>query len=204
MANSTHESRESWETTSVIICGCGPTGAMLSAYLGRMSVPNVVLEKEPDITTDPRGIALDEDGIRLLQGLGLYDKIYTDIGSCMGVFNFVGGTAKRLDTKPFMRMDYNTTEGGTGHVGFICHKQPFLERHLRDAATGTGHADIRCTSTLTSIEEDEEWVYVKYVDGSGEERRIRGKFLAGADGKTGFTRKRYLEPKGIHMEKASQ
>ncbi len=168
MGNSTNES---WETTDVIICGCGPTGAMLSAYLGRMSVNNVVLEKEPDITTDPRGIAL---------------------------------AAKRLNTKPFMRMNYNTTEGGTGHVGFICHKQPVLEKHLRCAALKSKHADIRCSSTLTSISEDEDWVYVTYTDAKGEERRIRGKFLAAADGKTGFTRKKYLEPKGVHMEKASQ
>jgi 2-polyprenyl-6-methoxyphenol hydroxylase-like FAD-dependent oxidoreductase len=77
MANSTE-----FETADVIICGCGPTGAMLSAYLGQMSVKNVVLEREPEITTDPRGIALDEDGIRLLQGLGIYNEIYTEIGTC--------------------------------------------------------------------------------------------------------------------------
>lgn len=44
-----------WDTTDVVVCGCGPTGAMLSAYLGRHTVSNVVLEKEPDITTDPCG-----------------------------------------------------------------------------------------------------------------------------------------------------
>jgi 2-polyprenyl-6-methoxyphenol hydroxylase-like FAD-dependent oxidoreductase len=68
------------ETTDVIICGCGPAGAMLSGYLGRLSVNNIVLEKELDITQDPRGIALDEDGIRYVQGLGIYDKIFTEIG----------------------------------------------------------------------------------------------------------------------------
>jgi len=55
---------------------------MLSAYLGRATVANIVLEKEPDITTDPRGIALDEDGIRFLQGLGLYEHVFSDIGTC--------------------------------------------------------------------------------------------------------------------------
>ena len=71
-----------WESTDVIICGCGPTGAMLSGYLGRYSVDNVVLERGENITTDPRGIALDEDGIRLVQGLGIYDRIFTEIGTC--------------------------------------------------------------------------------------------------------------------------
>jgi len=74
------------ESTDVVICGCGPTGAMLSAYLGQMNIRNIVLERGKDITTDPRGIALDEDGIRLLQGLGLYSSIYSKIGTCK--FNF--------------------------------------------------------------------------------------------------------------------
>lgn len=73
---------EDIETTDVVICGCGPTGALLAVYLGQMSVSNIILEKEADITTDPRGIALDEDGIRLLQGAGVYDSIYTEIGTC--------------------------------------------------------------------------------------------------------------------------
>jgi len=76
------------EETQVIIIGCGPTGALLSAYLGRQNVKNIVLEKEADITTDPRGIALDEDGIRAVQGLGLYGKLWTEIG--MRELDFVG------------------------------------------------------------------------------------------------------------------
>ena len=41
---------------------------------------------------------------------------------------------------------------------------------------------------------------VQYVDAGGQERSIRGKFLIGADGKTGYVRKKYLEPKGITMD----
>jgi 2-polyprenyl-6-methoxyphenol hydroxylase-like FAD-dependent oxidoreductase len=118
------------ETTDVIICGCGPTGAMHSGYLGRRSVNNIVLEKELEITQDPRGIALDEDGIRFLQGLGICDKIFTEIGQKMGYFNFISGGS--LHVKPFLRFNYNTIEGGTCHPGFMCHKQPVLERCIRD------------------------------------------------------------------------
>ena len=68
------------DTFDVIICGCGPTGAVLSANLGRLRVNHVVLEREPDITTDPRGIALDEDGIRIAQGVGIYEALFKDVG----------------------------------------------------------------------------------------------------------------------------
>jgi 2-polyprenyl-6-methoxyphenol hydroxylase-like FAD-dependent oxidoreductase len=67
--------------TDVVICDCGPTGAMLAGYFGRMNVRCIVLEKEAEIVTDPRAITLDEDGIRLLQGLGLYGHIYTETGT---------------------------------------------------------------------------------------------------------------------------
>lgn len=80
LGNSLPVHRMEVERTEVVICGCGPTGAMLSAYLGKRGIRNIVLERELEITQDPRGIALDEDGIRLLQGLGLYNDIFSKIG----------------------------------------------------------------------------------------------------------------------------
>ena len=119
-------------------------------------------------------------------------------------FNFVGGVHNDLSKKPFMAMDYGTTEGGTGHVGFICHKQPALERAIRDAIDRNSFSQIRENSTVNSIAEDEDMVYVKYSDINGAERRIRARFFVGADGKTGFTRKKYLEPRGIKLERCSE
>ncbi|KAJ5627614.1 hypothetical protein N7490_009842 [Penicillium lividum] len=193
-----------YETTDVVICGCGPTGAMLSAYLGRMSLPHIVIEKEAEITTDPRGIALDEDGIRMLQGIGIYDQIYSEIGTCMGKFKFVGGTDQVLDKKTFLEMDYGTTEGGTGHIGFICHKQPVLEKHLRIAMNSTGFCQLRTNSTIVDIFEEGDYVYSRYLDDQGNTHNVKSRFLVGADGKTGFTRKNFLEPLGIRMEQAHQ
>lgn len=94
------------------------------------------------------------------------------------------------------------TEGGTGHVGFICHKQPTLEKYLRQAVTQNCHSQIKCSATVTSVTEDKDWVYCIYKDRQGETRKIKAKFLVGADGKTGFTRKNYLEPRGVAMERA--
>jgi 2-polyprenyl-6-methoxyphenol hydroxylase-like FAD-dependent oxidoreductase len=191
------------ERTKVIICGGGPTGVLLSTLLGQAGVDNICLEKEAEITTDPRGIALDEDGIRALQSIGIYDKVYSTIGSCMGVFNFVGGTRQDLSAKPFLRHDYTTSEGGTGHVGFICHKQPVMEKCIRDAMAGTDSSDLRTSCNLTSIEEVGDHVEVTYEDAQRNQHRLEATFLVGADGKKGFTRKHYLEPKGISMDQAS-
>ena len=57
---------------------------------------------------------------------------------------------------------------------------------------------------MTAISEDCDWVYAQYTDTSSATKRIRARFLVGADGKTGYTRKRYLESRGIKLEQASQ
>lgn len=73
------------EETPVLIIGFGPTGALLSGYLGNYNVPHIVLERDQVIATDPRGISLDDEGIRYMQGLrpGTYEKLWTEVGSSM-------------------------------------------------------------------------------------------------------------------------
>ncbi|KAH7416689.1 monooxygenase [Cadophora sp. MPI-SDFR-AT-0126] len=190
------------ETTEVVIVGCGPTGALLSALLGNFGIENIVLEKEPDITNDPRGITLDEDGLRLLQEVGLYDKIYTEIGSSINMLEFIT-SGNDLHQRPFLKFNMDTTEGGTGHVGVISHRQPILEKHLRLAVSRHTCCKLKPSCTVTHIEDDDEYVSCEYEDLSGCRKKIQSKFLVGCDGKRGYTRKMYLEPKGVIMEQAS-
>ena len=122
----------------------------------------------------------------------------------MDKFNFISGVHSDLSKKPFLTMDYGTTEGGTGHVGFLCHKQPVMEKAIRDVIQESSFCELRPGSTVVSITEDENLVRVGYENASGTRKGVRAKFLIGADGKTGFTRKKYLEPKGIILERCHQ
>lgn len=75
-----------------------------------------------------------------------------------------------------------------------------MERCLRDVVETSEYASLKTGCTVTSIDEDVDWVHVHFTDNDGNNKTIRGRFLAGADGKVGFTRKMYLEPKGVVME----
>jgi len=115
------------ETCDIIIIGAGPTGSVLSAILSR-STPRprtITLERDTQITTDPRGIALDEDGIRLLQGVGLYKETFAEIGEGMGYFNFIPGK-NDLSVPPFLRFNLATVDT----ISFIFF--PFLFQKTRD------------------------------------------------------------------------
>jgi 2-polyprenyl-6-methoxyphenol hydroxylase-like FAD-dependent oxidoreductase len=75
-----------------------------------------------------------------------------------------------------------------------------MEKYLR-AACDPKLGELRSGSTVVAIEEDENNVYVHYNSLESGKHAIKANFLVGADGKTGFVRKKYLEPKGINMEK---
>lgn len=96
------------------------------------------------------------------------------------------------------------SEGNTGHVGAMRHKQPALEKHLRSVIEASTFSELRSSCSLTSIDEDNHWVYASYQNPAGAEKKVRAKFLVAADGKTGYTRKHYLEPKGIQLEWAER
>lgn len=85
----------------------------------------------------------------------------------------------------------------------MSHKQPSIEEHLRAQIRARGIAKMNVGARVTSIWEDDDWVYATYTDVSNRNRTVRGRFLIGADGKTGFTRKQYLEPRGVKMEQAT-
>ena len=64
--------------------------------------------------------------------------------------------------------------------------------------------ELRSGCELAGLSQDAQSTLCEYRDKEGKYRRIRSRFFVGADGKTGFTRKRYLEPKGILMEQAHE
>jgi 2-polyprenyl-6-methoxyphenol hydroxylase-like FAD-dependent oxidoreductase len=75
-----------------------------------------------------------------------------------------------------------------------------MEKYLR-LATANQPSQNRVSRTVTGIEEDSESVYCHYSNASKGQRIIRAKFLVRADSKTGFMRKKYLEPKGVLPER---
>lgn len=119
----------------------------------------------------------------------------------MSRFQFISGVHSDFYKRPILSIDNSTSEGGTGHVGFICHKQPALEKAIRDVIKSSSHSQLRSECLVTGITEDDDKVTTHYVDHAGQPRSIASKFLIGADGKTGFVRKKYLEPKGITMDR---
>src|ERR1700723_2392702 len=60
---------------AVCVIGYGPVGAGLANLLGLSGVKTVVLERESSAYHLPRAVALDGEGMRLIQTMGLADEL---------------------------------------------------------------------------------------------------------------------------------
>lgn len=119
----------------------------------------------------------------------------------MSHFRFVTGIHSDLYKKPMLSVDNSTSEGGTGHVGVILHKQPAMERAIRSVIENSEYSQLRGGCTVTAISEDSTSVTVRYCTSNNQTKFVKGKFLVGADGKTGFVRKNYLERRGVTLDR---
>ena len=59
----------------VCIIGYGPVGAVLANLLGMSGLRVAVLEREASVYHFPRAVALDGEGMRLVQTLGLAEQL---------------------------------------------------------------------------------------------------------------------------------
>lgn len=60
--------------------------------------------------------------------------------------------------------------------------------------------DLRPGCEVIGRTEEPETVLIEYKDRNGDVRKLRAKWLVGADGKGGIVRKKFLEPEGIKQE----
>ncbi|KAB5554729.1 hypothetical protein GE09DRAFT_1032756 [Coniochaeta sp. 2T2.1] len=178
------------ETTPVIIVGAGPAGLALGLALGKFRVHSVILEREKDITTDPRGVFLTGDTIRILYDLGIGDDIF-NIGHEVDAVNFHHSSFKN---KPFLCLNIGTSNALEQAVPEgVLQIQPRLESVLRKKIQLSRWCELRTGCEVTRML-SEEPPTIEYTDRNGTSCQIKGQWLIGADGKVGIVRKHFLEP----------
>ncbi len=164
----------------VIVIGLGPTGATAANLLASHGLRTLVVERETRIDPRPRAIAIDEDALRVWQGLGLLEPLLAGMR-----------TAVTLHLKHRGRVFLTCQLKGRGLQGLpgTCFfHQPLLEQTLRDGLSG--RAAVRTGCELISIDQDAGGVCAglrQLRDGSREQ--VHARFLLGCDGGSSTTRK---------------
>lgn len=148
------------------------------------------------MTSDPRGVYLTGDAVRILYDLGIGDDL-----------EYVGHAAEsvQLHRSTFSAPSFLTLRAGATNAlqqavpEGLLQMQPRLEKVLRKKIQASPHCQLVTGATVTT-RVSEEPPRIEYRDTSDVTHQVEGQWLVGADGKAGVVRKQFLEPSGIKQE----
>jgi 3-(3-hydroxy-phenyl)propionate hydroxylase len=166
----------------LVIVGLGPSGAAAANAAGAFGLRTLVVERDLAIFERQRAIALDDEALRVIRGLGLYDEVTAHMH--LGVTaRFIG-----LDGKPFLATPAEPT-AYTGHSLANFFHQPALEHALRDGLKRYACVEVKAGWTAEFVGQDADEVTLRLSDVDGDRRVVRARYVLACDGGSSSMRK---------------
>jgi 2,4-dichlorophenol 6-monooxygenase len=187
--------------TDVLVVGSGPAGATSAALLGLYGVRHMLITKYGWLADTPRAHITNQRAMEVLRDLDLEDaavaqatpqKLMANNVFCESIAGEELGRLYSWGNHPARKADYELASPTS-----ICDlPQNLLEPILIEAAGRRG-TTLRFNTEFMDLEQDDHGVTAIVKDRiSGENYRIRAKYLIGADG----GRSRVAEVIGLPME----
>ncbi len=166
----------------VAIVGYGPVGQALAALLGRAGHEVAVFERYDEIYRLPRAVHIDHEIMRLLQALGLADRLAAEMIP-LREYRWFGA-----DREPLMTLTPQQPAISGWEPSYLFF-QPEFERAL------DGHACAHDCVTVHRgwaadglVNEPEAATVTIRRSRDGERRTVRARWVVGADGANSFVR----------------
>lgn len=162
----------------VLVVGAGPVGLTLANILGLQGVRTLVVDERDTLIDYPRGVGLDDEGLRTFQSIGLVDRILPHTVPNQ-ILRFVD--AKRRVLAEMAPPDARF--GWPKRNGFV---QPLVDAELLRGLDRFPHVEVRWERPMTACRQDGDAVT---VDLGGEASPVRARYVVGCDGGRSVTRR---------------
>jgi 3-(3-hydroxy-phenyl)propionate hydroxylase len=171
----------------VIVCGLGPVGQLLALLLADRGVRTLAFDRDPEPYALPRAAVIDDEVLRIFQGVGLDAAILAD-AQVQTRASIVTADGRAVDI-------FRPRAGRLGHPALVSINQPSVERTMLAALAQRPSLELRRGVTLEAIDRRATGVevHVRPTEG-GRTERITGRFLVGCDGATSAVRARLQVP----------
>ncbi|MEY8014533.1 bifunctional 3-(3-hydroxy-phenyl)propionate/3-hydroxycinnamic acid hydroxylase [Mycobacterium servetii] len=168
----------------VVVVGAGPVGLTLANILGLRGVRTVVVDERDTLIDYPRGVGLDDEGLRTFQSLGLVDRILPHTVPNQ-ILRFVD--AKRRVLAEMAPPDARF--GWPKRNGFV---QPLVDAELLRGLDRFAHVDVWWQRPMTECRQSADAVTVELGGAArqdGGTSSVRARYVVGCDGGRSTTRR---------------
>lgn len=163
----------------VVIVGAGPSGATLANLLAGHGLSVLVIDREPDVSDEPRAVGIDDEAIRTLQSFGMAEAVLDT-----AVRN---APIRYFDSRKRILAHVAPSARPYGWPRRNLFFQPTLEALLRRGLEAYDNVELRTSCTALELRQDADGVTVVAAEG-GERFAARAQYVVGADGGKSFVR----------------
>src|SRR6202030_2200503 len=160
----------------VAVVGFGPSGAVATSLLGDRGIRTLTIDRQRAVYDKPRAIAIDHEILRILDSLGVAERLRPYIAPFPASQHFgaKGQLIRRIDMVP--------EPYPLGYVPSMVFTQPPVEAAIRDHAASYSGVSVELGVELVGLDQDDAGValHLRGDDGSG--KTVRADYVIACDG----------------------
>lgn len=174
----------------VVIVGFGPTGAVATSLLGKRGIRTLAIDRLRTVYDKPRAIAMDHEILRLLDNLGIADRILPHVAPFPASHHF--GAAGQL----IRRIDMVPEPYPLGYTPTMVFTQPPVEAVLRESAASYASVTVALGAEFVGLAQSDTGVRLQLLGDDGGRQSVTADYVIACDGASSEVR----EQIGIALE----
>jgi 3-(3-hydroxy-phenyl)propionate hydroxylase len=174
----------------VVVVGFGPTGAVATSLLGKRGIRTLAIDRLRTVYDKPRAIAMDHEILRLLDNLGVADRILPHVAPFPASQHF--GAAGQL----IRRIDMVPEPYPLGYTPTMVFTQPPVEAVLRENAGSYASVVVELGTEFVGLAQSDAGVTLELLGDDGGRQSVTADYVIACDGASSEVR----EQVGIALE----
>ncbi|WP_249158626.1 bifunctional 3-(3-hydroxy-phenyl)propionate/3-hydroxycinnamic acid hydroxylase [Bradyrhizobium jicamae] len=167
----------------VVVVGFGPSGAVAANLLGAHGIRTLAVDRDRSVYDKPRAIALDHEIFRLLDNLGVAERLRPYIAPFPASEHF--GAQGQL----IRRIDMVSEPYPLGYTPTMVFTQPPVEEILRDHARAQASVTVELGTELRQLSQTKDGVTLELQGDDGTTRSVTADYVIACDGASSGVRR---------------